>query len=132
VENRTFGEIAPGGSASMTRRLKVGNIRLLAALTGFDGGDALYPDAAEAHLAERLSHGVLANSLVAVVLGTRLQGPSAAHLAQELAFRAAIRAGDTLSTSVGWWSVIRPPAGCAWRAAAPTRTGWWSLRAMPI
>ncbi|WP_112874644.1 bifunctional enoyl-CoA hydratase/phosphate acetyltransferase [Paracoccus endophyticus] len=101
LENRTFDEIALGDTASMTRKLTRDDIRLLAALTGFNGGGAVDPDAAaEAHLAERLSHGMLASALVAGVLGTRLPGPGATHLGQDLAFLAPIRAGDTLATRI--------------------------------
>lgn len=101
LENRTFDEIAPGDTAAMTRKLTLDDIRLLAALTGFSGEDSLDPDgAAEAHLAGRVTHGMLASALVAVVLGTRLPGPGATHLGQDLAFRAPIRAGDILTTTV--------------------------------
>lgn len=99
LENRTFDEIAIGDAEAVERRLTVEDIRLLAALTGHGGADGA-PDKAAEHLAGRVAHGMWGSGLVAAVLGTRLPGPGATHLRQDLCFHAPLRAGDTITTRV--------------------------------
>jgi 3-hydroxybutyryl-CoA dehydratase len=44
----------------------------------------------------RIAHGMLTASLVSTVLGTRLPGPGAVYVSQNLRFLAPVRIGDTV------------------------------------
>jgi len=47
----------------------------------------------------RIAHGMLAAGLVSAVLGTRLPGPGSIYLSQTLAFKGAVRIGDTITAT---------------------------------
>jgi 3-hydroxybutyryl-CoA dehydratase len=44
----------------------------------------------------RIAHGMLSASFISTVLGTRLPGPGAVYISQNLQFRAPVKAGDTV------------------------------------
>ncbi len=44
----------------------------------------------------RIAHGILSASFISTVLGTRLPGPGAIYVSQNLRFRAPVKAGDTV------------------------------------
>ncbi|MEQ9639510.1 MAG: MaoC family dehydratase [Alphaproteobacteria bacterium] len=44
-----------------------------------------------------IAHGMLTASLISTVVGTKLPGPGAIYMAQNLRFRAPVRAGDTVT-----------------------------------
>ncbi len=44
----------------------------------------------------RIAHGMLSASFISTVLGTRLPGPGAVYIGQNLRFRAPVKAGDTV------------------------------------
>jgi 3-hydroxybutyryl-CoA dehydratase len=48
----------------------------------------------------RIAHGILVGSLISTVLGTRLPGPGAVYVSQNLKFMAPVRAGDTVRARV--------------------------------
>lgn len=48
----------------------------------------------------RIAHGILVGSLISTVLGTRLPGPGAVYVSQNLKFMAPVRAGDTVRAKV--------------------------------
>jgi 3-hydroxybutyryl-CoA dehydratase len=48
----------------------------------------------------RIAHGMLSASFISAVLGTRLPGPGSIYLGQQLHFRAPVRPGDTVNTTV--------------------------------
>lgn len=48
----------------------------------------------------RIAHGILVASLISTVLGTRLPGPGAVYVSQNLKFMAPVRAGDTVRARV--------------------------------
>ncbi len=49
---------------------------------------------------DRIAHGMLSASFVSTVFGTKLPGPGCIYLSQNLRFRAAVRAGDTVTARV--------------------------------
>ena len=55
--------------------------------------------AATTQFGGRIAHGMLAASLISAVLGTRLPGPGAIYLGQNLKFRAPVKIGDTLTAT---------------------------------
>jgi len=48
----------------------------------------------------RIAHGMLVASLISAVLGTRLPGPGAIYLSQQLRFLAPVRPGDEVTARV--------------------------------
>src|SRR6185312_1604663 len=101
LENKTFDEIAVGDSAHMVRKLTRRDIELFAIVSG---------DINPAHLDENyakddrfhgiIAHGLLGGALISAVLGTKLPGPGAIYLWQELKFLKPVRPGDTIDVSV--------------------------------
>jgi phosphotransacetylase/acyl dehydratase len=100
IRNRTFDEIRIGDRASIERTLTAADVQLFAALSG-----DVNPRHLDAELAESTGEGVIAHgmwgaALISAVLGTRLPGAGTVYERQTLNFRAPIRAGDTLTTTV--------------------------------
>jgi phosphotransacetylase/acyl dehydratase len=85
VENRTFDEIRVGDSASLTRTLTAEDLQRVAAVSG---------DIDPAHVE------VWGATLISTVLTTKLPGPGAISLSQNLQFRRPIALGDTVTASV--------------------------------
>ncbi len=52
--------------------------------------------AAETMFEGRIAHGMLSASFISTVIGTKLPGPGAIYLSQNLKFKAPVRAGDTV------------------------------------
>lgn len=101
VENRTFEEIAPGATASLSRTLARRDIELFAIVSG---------DVNPAHLDEGyaatdpfhhvIAHGMWGGALISAVLGTQLPGPGTIYLGQDLRFRHPVSIGDTIVARV--------------------------------
>ena len=56
--------------------------------------------AARTPFGTRIAHGLYTAGLISAVLGTRLPGPGAIYLSQNLRFRAPVRIGDTVAVTV--------------------------------
>src|SRR3546814_886315 len=48
----------------------------------------------------RIAHGMLSASFISTVLGTKLPGPGAIYISQNLKFKAPVRPGDTVTAEV--------------------------------
>lgn len=48
----------------------------------------------------RIAHGMLSASFISTVLGTKLPGPGAIYISQNLRFKAPVRPGDTVTAEV--------------------------------
>jgi 3-hydroxybutyryl-CoA dehydratase len=94
-------DLHPGLAATLTRTVSDADIVAFAAATG---------DANPVHLDEtfarttpfagRIVHGMLSAALISAVLGTELPGAGTIYLSQTLKFRAPVRPGDTVVTTV--------------------------------
>jgi phosphate acetyltransferase/phosphate butyryltransferase len=101
IENRTFDEILPGETASLTRTLSREDIELFAVMSG---------DVNPAHVDEEyahsdmfhtiIAHGMWGASLISALMGTKLPGPGTIYLEQTLRFRHPVTVGDTITVSV--------------------------------
>ncbi len=49
---------------------------------------------------DRIAHGMLSASFVSTVFGTKLPGPGCIYMSQSLRFKAAVKAGDTVTARV--------------------------------
>ena len=100
IRNRTFDEIRIGDRASIERTLTAADIQLFAALSGDVNPRHLDAEVAAATGEGVIAHGMWGAALISAVLGTRLPGAGTVYERQTLNFRAPIRAGDTLTTTV--------------------------------
>ena len=54
----------------------------------------------------RIAHGMLSASFISAALGAKLPGPGTIYLAQNLKFKAPVRAGDTVTATVTITEII--------------------------
>ena len=101
IENRTFAQIELGDTASITRVLTEKDIQLFAIVSGDVNPahvDAAYARQTRFH--ELIAHGMWGGALISAVLGTKLPGPGTIYLSQSLDFRAPVRVGDRIISTV--------------------------------
>ena len=56
--------------------------------------------AAKTIFKERIAHGMLAAAYISAVFGMKLPGPGAIYISQTLSFKAPVKIGDTVVTTV--------------------------------
>ncbi len=97
----TIDAIAVGDSARITRRVTDGAIASFVDAVGDYNpvhSDRAY--AAETVFKEPIAPGIWTAGLVSAVIGTRLPGPGAIYLSQDLKFLKPVKAGDSISARV--------------------------------
>jgi phosphate acetyltransferase/phosphate butyryltransferase len=101
IRNRTFDEIRIGDRASMERTLTSADIQLFAAMSGDINPQHIDAEfAASTRYQGVIAHGMWGAALISAVLGTRLPGAGTVYERQTLNFRAPVRVGDTLTSTV--------------------------------
>ena len=101
IENRTFDEILPGETASLTRTLSREDIELFAVMSGDVNPAHVDEEYAHSDMFHKIiAHGMWGASLLSALMGTRLPGPGAIYLEQTLRFRHPVMVGDTITVSV--------------------------------
>ncbi len=90
-----------GQAASLSKTITETDIVLYAGITG-DFNPAHIDDeyAKASRFKGRIAHGMLSAGLISAVLGTRLPGPGALYLGQQLKFLAPVFVGDTITAKV--------------------------------
>lgn len=97
----TIDAIAVGDSAQITRRVTDGNIAAFVDAAGDHNpvhADREY--AASTVFKEPIAPGIWTAGLISAVIGTRLPGPGAIYLSQDLKFLKPVKAGDSISARV--------------------------------
>ena len=97
----TIDDIAVGDSAQITRRVSDGDIASFVDAVGDynpEHSDRAY--AAATVFKEPIAPGIWTAGLVSAVIGTRLPGPGAIYLSQDLKFLKPVKAGDSISARV--------------------------------
>ena len=97
----TIDAIAVGDSAKITRRVTDGDIAAFVDAVGDHNpvhADREY--AATTAFKEPIAPGMWTAGLVSAVIGTRLPGPGAIYLSQDLKFLKPVKAGDSISARV--------------------------------
>jgi acyl dehydratase len=97
----TIDAIAVGDSAQITRRVTDGDVAAFVASTGDDNpvhGDRAF--AAATPFKEPIAPGIWTAGLISAVIGTRLPGPGAIYLSQDLRFLKPVKTGDSISARV--------------------------------
>jgi acyl dehydratase len=97
----TIDVIAVGDSAQITRRVTDGDIAAFVDAVGDHNpvhADREY--AATTVFKEPIAPGIWTAGLISAVIGTRLPGPGAIYLSQDLKFLKPVKAGDSISARV--------------------------------
>ena len=97
----TIDAIAVGDSAQITRRVTDGDIAAFVDAVGDHNpvhADREY--AASTVFKEPIAPGIWTAGLISAVIGTRLPGPGAIYLSQDLKFFKPVKAGDSISARV--------------------------------
>jgi 3-hydroxybutyryl-CoA dehydratase len=96
-----FEDLSVGLRATMVRTVTDEDIRGFAAVSGDINPLHLSDEfAAKTRFGHRIAHGLYTLSLVSAVLGTRLPGPGGVYLSQTSNFRAPVKLGDTVTSTV--------------------------------
>lgn len=94
-------DITVGMSATYSKTVTDADIRLFADVSGDTNPVHLNQDfAAQTIFKGRIAHGMLGAALISTVFGTKLPGPGAIYLSQDLRFKAPVRIGDTVVAKV--------------------------------
>jgi 3-hydroxybutyryl-CoA dehydratase len=97
----TIGELHIGDAADLSRTITEADLVLFAGITGDTNPAHLDEEYAKStRFGGRIAHGLLVAGLISSVLGTRLPGPGAVYVSQDLRFRGPARPGDTVTARV--------------------------------
>ncbi len=90
-------DLEPGLYGTYTRTITETDLVLFAGLSGDNNPVHINEVFASSTFAKgRIAHGIFLGGLISCVIGTRMPGPGAIYLGQELSFRAPVRIGDTV------------------------------------
>ena len=96
-----FEDLSVGHEASLSNTVSEGNIVAFAEISGDRNPVHLDADyAATTMFKERIAHGMLSAAYISAVFGMKLPGPGAIYMSQTLKFKAPIKIGDTVVTTV--------------------------------
>lgn len=91
-------DLSVGQSAELVRTVDERAIALFAEVTGDNNPVHLDADfAATTPFKERIAHGMLSAGYISAVIGTKLPGPGAIYISQQLAFRRPVKIGDEVT-----------------------------------
>ena len=96
-----FEELSVGQESSLANTVTADTINAFAEVSGDRNPvhiDAAY--AATTMFKERIAHGMLSAAYISAVFGMQLPGPGAIYISQTLNFKAPVRIGDTVVTTV--------------------------------
>ncbi|MEO1222870.1 MAG: MaoC family dehydratase [Pseudomonadota bacterium] len=94
-------DLSVGMSASFQKTVTEADIVLFAGVSGDTNPVHINEEyARKTFFKGRIAHGMLGAAYISTVLGTRMPGPGAVYVSQNLRFRAPIRAGDTVTARV--------------------------------
>lgn len=96
-----FEDLAVGQEASLSHTVTETDVSSFADISGDRNPvhlDEAY--AASTMFKGRIAHGILSAAYISAVFGMELPGPGAIYISQSLAFKAPVRIGDTVVTTV--------------------------------
>lgn len=97
----TIDEISVGMTATYAKTVTEADIDAFADISGDRNPVHMDEVYAETTMFKgRIAHGMLSAAFISTVFGTRLPGPGAIYLSQNLKFRAPVRIGDTVEAKV--------------------------------
>lgn len=93
-------DLTVGMSAAYAKTITDADVVLFAGVTGDDNPVHINAEYAETtRFGQRIAHGMLSAGLISAVLGTRLPGPGAIYIDQQLSFTAPVHIGDTVTAT---------------------------------
>ncbi|WP_242521495.1 MaoC family dehydratase [Motiliproteus sp. SC1-56] len=93
-------DLEVGMSASFAKTVSESDVYTFAGITGDNNPVHINAEfAAETLFKERIVHGMFSAGLISAVLGTRLPGPGAIYLDQNLKFKAPVKFGETVTAT---------------------------------
>lgn len=93
-------DLSVGMSASYAKTITEADVVLFAGITGDDNPVHLNEEfAASTPFKQRIVHGMFSAGLISTVLGTRLPGPGAIYVDQQIRFKAPVLIGDTVTAT---------------------------------
>ena len=96
-----FEDLAVGQEASLSKTVNESTIAAFADVSGDRNPVHLDADyAASTMFKERIGHGMLSAAYISAVFGMELPGPGAIYISQTLSFKAPVKIGDTVVTTV--------------------------------
>lgn len=96
-----FEDLEVGQEASLSKTVSEACITTFANVSGDRNPVHLDADyAATTMFKERIAHGMLSAAYISAVFGMKLPGPGAIYISQTLAFKAPVKIGDTVVTTV--------------------------------
>lgn len=94
-------DLSVGMSEIFAKTITEADIVLFAGITGDTNPVHVNREFAEKTIfKERIAHGMLSAGLISTVFGTKLPGPGAIYMNQNLVFKAPVCIGDTVTASV--------------------------------
>ena len=97
----SFEDLSVGQEASLSKTVTEADIAAFAEISGDKNPvhlDAQY--AAGTMFKKRIAHGMLSAAYISAVFGMKLPGPGAIYISQTLNFKAPVKIGDTVVTTV--------------------------------
>ena len=93
-------DLSVGMSATYAKTVTEADVILFAGISGDDNPVHINEEfASETMFKGRIVHGMFSAALISCVAGTRLPGPGAIYVDQQLRFKAPVRIGDTLTAT---------------------------------
>ena len=100
-------DLTVGMSASYAKTITEADIVIFAGISGDNNPLHLNEEfASESIFKGRIAHGMLTAAFISTVLGTKLPGPGCVYLNQDVKFKAPVRPGETVNTTVTITEVI--------------------------
>lgn len=100
-------DLTVGMSASYAKTITEADIVIFAGISGDNNPLHLNEEfASESVFKGRIAHGMLTAVFISTVLGTKLPGPGCVYLTQDVKFKAPVRPGDTVNTTVTITDII--------------------------
>ena len=98
MKGYTINEMAVGQKASFTKTVSESDVYLFAGVTGDVNPAHINEEYAKTTMFKtRIAHGMLGAGFISAVLGMQLPGPGCIYVKQDLAFKAPVRIGDTVT-----------------------------------
>jgi 3-hydroxybutyryl-CoA dehydratase len=94
-------DLAVGMESSLSKTVSQGDIEAFAEVSGDKNPVHLDADyAAKTMFKERIAHGMLSAAYISALFGMQMPGPGAIYMSQTLQFKAPVKIGDTVVTTV--------------------------------
>ncbi|MBU1170000.1 MAG: MaoC family dehydratase [Proteobacteria bacterium] len=98
MSGKTIHDMKIGDEAEFTKTVSETDVYLFAGITGdFNPAHMDEEYSKKTYFKKRIAHGMLSAGFISSVLGTKLPGPGAVYMKQELSFLAPVYMGDTIT-----------------------------------